>query len=78
MGRCPGKGRHRLHRPLHHRAGLRAAAGLSHSRRRAQALGVERTRAGTFPKPVKLSERTTRWVSTEVDRWVAEVIAKRA
>ncbi|MBA0238692.1 AlpA family phage regulatory protein [Stenotrophomonas sp. BSUC-16] len=38
----------------------------------------ERTRAGTFPKPVKLSERTTRWVSTEVDRWVAEVIARRA
>lgn len=38
----------------------------------------ERARTGTFPKPVKLSERTTRWVSTEVDQWVSEAIAKRA
>ncbi len=33
---------------------------------------------GKFPKPVKLAPRTTRWVSTEVERWQAEVIAKRA
>lgn len=38
----------------------------------------ERSRRGTFPKPVKLSPRTTRWVSVEVDQWVADAIALRA
>ncbi len=38
----------------------------------------ERSRQGTFPKPVKLSPRTTRWVSAEVEQWVAEAIAQRA
>ncbi|WP_433925716.1 helix-turn-helix transcriptional regulator [Stenotrophomonas nematodicola] len=37
-----------------------------------------RARRGTFPKPVKLSERTTRWVSTEVEHWMAQAIARRA
>lgn len=37
-----------------------------------------RARAGTFPQPVKLSERTTRWASTAVDSWVAEQVAKAA
>lgn len=38
----------------------------------------ERSRRGTFPKPVKLSPRTTRWVSAEVNQWVADAIALRA
>lgn len=37
----------------------------------------ERSRRGTFPKPVKLSPRTTRWVSVEVEQWVAEAIVQR-
>jgi predicted DNA-binding transcriptional regulator AlpA len=27
-------------------------------------------RAGTFPAPVKLSARTVRWRSDEIDRWM--------
>lgn len=38
----------------------------------------ERARVGTFPRPVKVAQRTTRWVSTEVNDWVAEAIASRA
>lgn len=38
----------------------------------------ERSRLGSFPKPIKLSMRTTRWVSAEVEQWVAEAIARRA
>ncbi|WP_066092657.1 helix-turn-helix transcriptional regulator [Xanthomonas massiliensis] len=38
----------------------------------------EWSRRGKFPKPVKLATRTTRWVSTEVERWQADVLAKRA
>jgi len=37
----------------------------------------ERSRVGTFPQPLKLAERTTRWVSSEVDHWVATEVAKR-
>jgi prophage regulatory protein len=33
--------------------------------------------AGRFPKPVKLSERSSAWVVTEVDCWIAARIAER-
>lgn len=29
-------------------------------------------RNGTFPKPIKLSERVTRWRASEVEAWAAE------
>lgn len=37
-----------------------------------------RSAAGTFPQPVKLAPRTTRWPSNEVTEWVAEALAERA
>jgi prophage regulatory protein len=33
--------------------------------------------AGYFPKPVKLSERSSAWIVKEVDRWIADRIAER-
>ncbi|WP_043804350.1 helix-turn-helix transcriptional regulator [Arenimonas malthae] len=36
-----------------------------------------RARAGSFPTPVKLGPRTTAWVASEVDQWVAEALAAR-
>ena len=33
--------------------------------------------AGRFPKPVKLSERSSAWVVREVDSWIAARIAER-
>lgn len=36
------------------------------------------TAAGSFPKPLKLSERASAWVRTEVDAWVQAKIANRA
>ncbi len=33
--------------------------------------------AGTFPKPVKLSERSSAWPEHEVAAWIAERIAAR-
>lgn len=35
------------------------------------------TVAGTFPRPVKLSERSSAWVEAEVRAWVANRIAER-
>jgi prophage regulatory protein len=35
-----------------------------------------RIKAATFPAPAKVGS-SSRWVSTEVDRWVLEVIAAR-
>jgi prophage regulatory protein len=32
---------------------------------------------GEFPKPVKLSERSSAWVESEVDGWIEERIAER-
>jgi prophage regulatory protein len=32
---------------------------------------------GEFPKPVKLSERSSAWVESEVDGWIQERIAER-
>jgi prophage regulatory protein len=32
---------------------------------------------GEFPKPVKLSERSSAWVESEVDSWIEERIAQR-
>ena len=32
---------------------------------------------GKFPKPVKLSERSSAWVEEEVMEWIAERIEKR-
>ncbi|EKN01081.1 MULTISPECIES: AlpA family transcriptional regulator [unclassified Acidocella] len=32
---------------------------------------------GTFPKPVPLAPRTVRWVSAEIDAWIAEKMAAR-
>jgi prophage regulatory protein len=36
----------------------------------------ERIRLGTFPAPVK-SGASARWVSTELDEWIARLIAAR-
>ncbi len=33
-------------------------------------------REGTFPKPVKL-RRASRWIETEIDRWIYELAAER-
>jgi prophage regulatory protein len=33
--------------------------------------------AGRFPKQVKLSERSSAWVSSEVDHWVTAKITER-
>jgi len=33
--------------------------------------------AGYFPKPVKLSERSSAWIVKEVDSWIADRIAER-
>lgn len=32
-------------------------------------------RQGTFPAPIKLSERSSAWVAAEVDEWIAARIA---
>ena len=32
--------------------------------------------AGTFPKPIKLSERSTGWIASEVNQWVDDRIAE--
>jgi prophage regulatory protein len=37
-------------------------------------LGVQK---GTFPRPVKHSERCTRWVESEIETWKAALIEKR-
>lgn len=31
-------------------------------------------RAGTFPKPIKLSAQSVRWVESEVNQWVIDTI----
>ena len=36
-----------------------------------------RAKAGTFPKAAKLGPRTTAWVASEVDNWVAAAISAR-
>jgi len=32
-------------------------------------------KAGTFPKPIKLGERSSGWIASEVDQWINERIA---
>ena len=32
-------------------------------------------KAGTFPKPIKLGERSSGWIASEVDQWVDDRIA---
>jgi len=32
-------------------------------------------KAGTFPKPIKLGERSSGWIASEVDQWLNERIA---
>jgi prophage regulatory protein len=32
-------------------------------------------KAGRFPRPIKLTERTVAWISTEVDEWIQQRIA---
>jgi prophage regulatory protein len=34
-------------------------------------------RDGSFPKPLKLSERASGWIEGEVDQWIADLAAKR-
>ena len=33
--------------------------------------------AGRFPRPLKLTERSSAWVEAEVDAWIAERIRER-
>ena len=47
-----------------------ARAGVSHS------YLYELISTNRFPRPVKVG-RASRWVSTEVDRWITERIAER-
>ncbi len=35
----------------------------------------EKSKNGTFPKPIKLSRRVTVWVKQEVEAWVQQKIA---
>jgi len=35
-------------------------------------------REGWFPKPVKLTERASGWLETEIDTWLEQRAAKRA
>lgn len=37
----------------------------------------ERVAAGTFPRPIRLSNRAVGWLSNEVRAWVHERIAER-
>ena len=37
-----------------------------------------RVKDGTFPQPVKLSERTTAWPTQEVCKWMADPVGYRA
>jgi len=37
----------------------------------------EMSRRGTFPKPIKLGKRVTRWLPSEVDRWVSGLTSSR-
>lgn len=32
---------------------------------------------GKFPKPIKLNDRSSGWVSTEIDQWIEARIAER-
>ena len=32
---------------------------------------------GTFPAPIRLSERRIAWIEEEIDEWLAELAAKR-
>ena len=34
-----------------------------------------KARQGTFPSPIKLGERSSGWLTSEVDRWLEERIA---
>ena len=31
---------------------------------------------GNFPKPIKVGEQASRWVSSDIDGWIAEQIEK--
>lgn len=37
----------------------------------------ELAKAGTFPQPLKLSERSSAWVESEVQQWIDERIQQR-
>ena len=37
----------------------------------------EMMRAGTFPKPVKLNQRSNGWLEAEISEWLLSRIAKR-
>jgi len=52
-------------------ADVRRLTGLSDS---AIYRGVQR---GTFPRPLKLSERSSAWVEAEVHEWISARIAER-
>ena len=32
---------------------------------------------GTFPRPVSISRRASRWVASEIDAWLRERVAER-
>jgi prophage regulatory protein len=49
-----------------------ARTGLSRS------LLYSQVQAGKFPAPVRVGERSSAWVDTEVARWIEERIAARA
>lgn len=46
-------------------------------------IGLSRTsiydaiKAGTFPKPIKLSKQARGWLKSEIDQWLADLAAGR-
>jgi prophage regulatory protein len=37
-----------------------------------------RAKAGTFPRPVKLSPSRNGWIADEIDKWITDRVAERA
>ena len=37
-----------------------------------------RVKAGTFPRPVKVGKRASRWLEADVERWVLDQAEQRA
>jgi prophage regulatory protein len=36
-----------------------------------------RVKAGTFPRPVKVGQRSIAWIEHEIDEWDARLVAER-
>ena len=52
---------------------LKAKKGISYTRRHLK----RKCDAGTFPKPIPVSDRRIAWIEEEIDGWLASRIAAR-